>query len=158
MPGGGDPVGGGVQATDEGIGTFLPGATEGTGPVQGVQGGDGGGIFNGAQDDTVWASGGGQTELGNLDRGRRTADISRGLPGQGRPAELPGGWIPRTSDGEDGNVDPFSAPACPGHRGNFGGGKPLPPTVPPMRCAGPLAYTEQKATCHCTVRQGGGAK
>ena len=37
-------------------------------------------------------------------------------------------------------------------------GKHPPPTVPPMRHAGPLAYTEQKAPFQRTVRQGGGAK
>ena len=50
------------------------------------------------------------------------------------------------------------APACPGHCGHFGGGKYPPPTVPPMRYAGTLAYTEQKATCHHTLSQGGGAE
>ena len=33
MPGGGDPVVGGVRETDDGRGPFLPGATEGTGAV-----------------------------------------------------------------------------------------------------------------------------
>ena len=35
-----------------------------------------------------------------------------------------------TSGNEDGNVGPFYAPACPGHRGHFGGEKTPPPTVP----------------------------
>ena len=52
----------------------------------------------------------------------------------------------------------FLAPERPGHRGDLGGGKPPPPTVNPMRNAGILAYTEWKAPCHCTVRQGSGAK
>ena len=39
----------------------------------------------------------------------------------------------------------------------FGGGKHLPFTVPMMVHAGPLAYTEWKAPCHLTVRQGSGA-
>ena len=34
-----------------------------------------------------------------------------------------------TSSNKDGNVGPFPAPACPGYCGNFGGGKPPPPTV-----------------------------
>ena len=53
MPGGRYPFGGGVRAMDDRRGAFLPGATEGTGPVQGVWGGDGDGIFGGAQDDTA---------------------------------------------------------------------------------------------------------
>ena len=52
MPGGEDPVGGGVRATYDVRGSLLSGATEGTGSVQGVWGGYGGRIFFGAQDDT----------------------------------------------------------------------------------------------------------
>ena len=63
MPDGGDPVGGGVQAADDGKGTLLPGAKEGTGPVQVVQGVDGCRIFGGAQGDTAWASGRLEKEL-----------------------------------------------------------------------------------------------
>ena len=51
MPGVGYPVGGGVQATDDGKWTLLPGAKEGTGTVQRVRGGDGRGFFGGAQDE-----------------------------------------------------------------------------------------------------------
>ena len=78
--------------------------------------------------------------MGKLLRGGRTADVLHGLPGQGSPAELTGRGMPRTSGDEDGNAGTFSAPACPGHRGHFGGGKLSPPTVPPMRHSGPLAY------------------
>ena len=52
MPGGGNPVGGGIRATDDGRGTLLPGVSEGTGEVKGVWGEDGGRIIGGAQDDT----------------------------------------------------------------------------------------------------------
>ena len=75
----------------------------------------------------------------------RAADVSHGLTDQGRPAELPGGGMPRTSGDEDGDAGPFSAPVCPGHRGHFGEGELPPPTVPPMGHAGLLAHTEQKA-------------
>ena len=120
--------------------------------------GDGGGIFGGSQDDTAWASDRRETELEYLGRGERAADVLHGLPGQERPAELPGVEMPRTIGDEDGDASPFSAPACPGHRGLFGEGKPLPPTVPLMRHGGPLAYTKQKAPCHRTVRQGSRSK
>ena len=86
------------------------------------------------------------------------ADVSHGLTGQGRPVELLGGGMPRTSGDEDGNAVPFSALSFPGHRGHFGWGKPSPPTVPSMRYAGPLTYTERKVPFHRTVRQGSGAK
>ena len=61
MPGGGYPVGGGILAMDDRGGTHLLGVIEGTVPVQGIRGRDGGRIFGGAQDDTVGASGRGKT-------------------------------------------------------------------------------------------------
>ena len=57
MPGVGDPVGGGVRATDDGRGNFLPGSEEEMGAVQGVGGGDGCWIDVKAHEDTTWASG-----------------------------------------------------------------------------------------------------
>ena len=97
-------------------------------------------------------------DLENLGHGGRAADVSHGLPGQGSSAEFSCGGIPRPSDNKDGDAGPFPAPACPGHRSHFGGGNPPPLTVPLMRHAGPLAYTERKAPCHRTVHQGGGPK
>ena len=104
MPGGGDPVGGGIRATGDGRrvtgdgrGYLLPGATEGTVTGQGVRGVDSGWIFGRAQDDTTWESGRGDTDLENLNHGGISADVSHGLPVQGRPAGLPGRGIHRTS-------------------------------------------------------------
>ena len=76
--------------TDDGRGTFLLGAVEGTGAVQGFQGGYGGWIDGRAHEDTTWASGRGEMELDNLRHMGRTADILHGLPGQGRPIDMPG--------------------------------------------------------------------
>ena len=90
MPGGRDPVGGGVWVTDDRRGTLLLGAAEGTGAVQGVRGGDGGWINGRAHEDTTWASGRGEMELYNLGHRVRTKDVSHGLPVQGRLSELPG--------------------------------------------------------------------
>ena len=90
MPGGGDPVRGGVRVTDDGRGTFLLGVAEGTGAVQGVRVGDGGWIYGRANEDTTWVIDRGYMELENLDHSGRTADTLHGLPGQGRPAEPPG--------------------------------------------------------------------
>ena len=64
----------------------------------------------------------------------------------------------RTSGKKDSDAGTFYSPACPGHHGHFGLGKHPPPTVPPMRHACHLLYTEQKAPCHCTVRQGSRAE
>ena len=130
MPGGGDPGGGGVQATNFGRGTHVPGAIEVTGSVPGVRVVDGGVIFGGSQDDTTWASARRETELENLRHRGRSTDVLHGLPGQGTPAEMPGGGIPRKSGDEDGNAGSFSAPESPGHRGSFVGGKPPHPQCP----------------------------
>ena len=81
MPGGRDPVKGGVQATDDRRGTYLPGSAEGTGAVQGVWVVDASGIISGAQDDTSWASGRGEIEIENISHGGRDADVLHGLPG-----------------------------------------------------------------------------
>ena len=128
------------------------------GSLQGVRVGDDNGIYGKSHDDSAWVGGIGATELENPSYGGRATDISNGLPGQGRPTELPGGRMPRPSGDEDGNSGPFPAPAWPIHCGHFGGGKPPPPTVPLMQHAGPPVYTKRKAPCHFTVRQGSGAK
>ena len=54
-----------------------------------------------------------------LGHGGISADVSHGLPVQGRHAELPGGGMPRTSGDEDGDAGNCFAPTCPGHRGHF---------------------------------------
>ena len=64
-----DPVGDGLQSVNNQVGTNIKGATEGTGPVQGVRGGYGSGILGGAHNGTVWASGRGKTKLENLGKG-----------------------------------------------------------------------------------------
>ena len=97
-------------------------------------------------------------ELEKLGHGGRAADVPHGLPGQGRPVDLPGGGMPSTSGDKDGDVGKFYAPACPGHRVHFGGRKDPPPTSPPMQHADPLAFTERKAPCHHTVRQESGVR
>ena len=76
--------------TDDRRGTFLPGAAEGTGAVQGVWGGDGDWINGRAHEDTTWASGRGEMEMDNLGHGGITKDVSHGLPVQGRFSDLPG--------------------------------------------------------------------
>ena len=158
MPVDRDPVRGSVQAADDGRGTLLPGAAEGVGAVHGVRGGDGGWIGGRSHDNTTRAIGIGDMFLDNLGHGGRTVDVPNGLPVHGRPAELPGRGVTGTSGDKDGDAGPFSAPACPGHCGYFGGGKPPPPMVLPVRHAGYLAYIERKSPCHRTVHQGDGSE
>ena len=136
---------------DDGRGALLPGASEGMGAVKGVQGGDGGGIIGGAEDDTAWASSRGEMNLENLGHWGRSADLPHGLPSHGRPAELSGGGMPRTSGNEDGDAVTLYAPVCPGHCGHLGVRKHPLPTVTLMRHCGHLAYTVRKAPFHRTV-------
>ena len=58
------------------------------------------------------------------------------------------------SGDEGGDAGTLPAPACPRHRGHFGGGKPPPPTVLPMRHAGPPAGPERQASYHRPVYKG----
>ena len=90
MPGGGEPVGGIVRASDDRIWTLLLGSEEGTGAVHGVRRGDGGWIIGREHDDTTWESGREDMDLENLGHRGRTTDVPHGLSGQGRPADLPG--------------------------------------------------------------------
>ena len=48
--------------------------------------------------------------------------------------------------------------ARPGHRGNTGGGKPPPPTVPSVLHAGAVEISGQVEPAHGTVHEGGGAE
>ena len=54
MPGGGDPVGGGLWQNGDGRVTFLPGAIEGVCALQGVWVGYGGWIDGRAHEVTTW--------------------------------------------------------------------------------------------------------
>ena len=58
-----------------------------------------------------------------------------------------------TGGNEDVNAGAFFLPACPGYLHHIGGGKPPPPTLPPMIHAGDLAYNKQGAPFHRPVRQ-----
>ena len=58
----------------------------------------------------------------------------------------------------DGDAGPLFSPACIGYRYYTGGGQPPPPTVPPVQHTGALMSAEWVASCHSSVRQGGGYK
>ena len=154
LPGGGKSIGDGVQETDNGGGAHLQGATEGTGSVQGVRGGDVGGICGGSQYDSALASGRGAMELEKFVHRGRAADLLNGILGQGTPADLPSGGMSRTSGNKDGDAGPLPITVFPGHRGNSIRGKPPPPIVYPMQHVGLPVGTEQQAPCHSSVHQG----
>ena len=105
MPGGRDTVGGCIQEEDDGGRTNIPGAAEITDTVRGMQEGYGGGIVGVPQDDTAWVGERGAMDLGSLSHGRRTTNVSVGIPDQGRAVELPSGGLTRTGRNEDGDAD-----------------------------------------------------
>ena len=158
MPGGRDPVGGGIWEKDDGVGPHIPGTSERKGLVRGLRERDGRGIIGITQGDAAWAVGRGAVDLGSFGHRRRAADVLDGLPNQGRAAELPSGGLTSPGREEDGDADALFQPACPRYRDHFGGGKPPPPTVPPMQHSGPMEGTKRQAPCHCTVRKGRGTK
>ena len=138
MPGGRDAVDRSIREEDDGGGAGIPEAAERVGTVRGMREVDGGGIVGRPQDDTTWAGGRGEMDLGSLGHGRRTSDVQAGLPDQGRAAELPCRGLPRTGRDEDGDADALLQPSCPGCRDNLGGGKYPPPKVLTMRHAGTM--------------------
>ena len=88
--------------------------------MQGVRGGDVGGIIGGEQDYTAWDSGRGDMYLENLGHRGRVAEVPHSLTVQRRPADLPGGGMTTTSGDEDGDAGTFYAPSFPVHHGHFG--------------------------------------
>ena len=62
----------------------------------------------------------------------------------------------RTGSDAEGDAGLFISPSYPGHRDCIGGGKPPPPTVPPVQHADALASTERAEPFHRPVRQGVG--
>ena len=98
------------------------------------------------------------TELENPGRGGRATNISDGITGQARPADLPSRGMQGPSGDEDDDVGNLTATACPLHRGNSRRGKPTPPTVHLMRHAGPPSGPEPQAPFHSPVRQESGAE
>ena len=80
MPGGSDTVRCGIRETYDGKGTFVPGAAEGKGPMQVVQGGDGTWFASGAH--AYSALEGSREEVGLVSHGiwQGTVDVPYGIP------------------------------------------------------------------------------
>ena len=105
MPGGRDAVDRIIREEDDGGGADIPGAVDRSGTLRGMPEGEGSGIVGRPQDDTIWAGGRGEMELGSLGRRRRTADVQAGLANQERDADLPCRGLPRTGRDEDRDAD-----------------------------------------------------
>ena len=158
LPGGVEYVGGSVQEEGHRGRPHVQGAPEGTGIMQGVRGVDGGRITEESSDESTWEGGEDMTKMKNPGRGGRATDFLNDITSEGRPAKLPSGGIPGLSGDEDSNAGALTALACPRHRGQYGIGKPPPPTVRPMQHAGPLTGPERQSPCHIPVCQGSGAE
>ena len=105
--------------------------------------GDGGGVAGIPPDDTARTGKGRAVELGSLSHGRKPANVSAGLPDQGRAKELPCGGLPRKGRETDSDTDVFLHLVCPGHCDHLGGGKPPTPKVLTMQHAGTVAGTQR---------------
>ena len=75
MPGGRDPVGGGIWEKDDGGGPNIPGTLERKRPVRVLREIGGGGIVGVTHVDAARVGGIGAVELGSFSHGRRTADV-----------------------------------------------------------------------------------
>ena len=92
--------------------------------MQGLQRVVGGGIPEDSSDESTWEGVEYTTVMEHPGRGGWALDFHNYFPGEGRPAELPGGGMPGPSGDEDGNAGALPAPACPQHHGHSGGEKP----------------------------------
>ena len=81
--------------------------------MQGVRRVYGSMILDKSSDDSTWEGGGDTASMENPGCGGRATDFPNDFPGEGRPAELPGGGMPGTSGDKDGNVGALPAPECP---------------------------------------------
>ena len=142
MPGGGNAVGGGVQETYDGSGAFLLGEVVVLGKVHGVWGGYGARVSGGPYSDAAWECSGWETALVKHSPWWGSTYLQDEFSNRWGTAELPRRGVSGTGSDEDDDASSFIPSAFPGYRHHFGGGKPPPPTVPLMRHAGSLEYTE----------------
>ena len=119
--------------------------------MQGVRRVVGGSIPDDSYDDSTLEGGRNTTVIEHPGHGGWASEFQNDFPGEGRPAELPVGGMPRPGGDDDGNAGALPEPACLQHRGHYVGVKPHPPTVRPMQHAGPLAGTERQSHYHVPV-------
>ena len=95
LSGSGEPVGSSVREEDHGGRPHVQGAAEGTGVMRGMRRVVGGRIPDESSDDSKWERGGNTTAMEHPNCRGWALDFQDNLPGEGRPAELPGGGMPR---------------------------------------------------------------
>ena len=143
LTGGGNAVGGSLRETDDRRGTFLSGEAAGSGTVHGVWGGNCAWFAGSAHADAAWEVSVWETAFRNQGPGWGDTYLHNGLLGRRGTAELPHRGVFGAGGNKDGDAGSFLPPAWPGYRHHFVGGKPPPPTVPPMRHVGALEHTER---------------
>ena len=148
VPGGRQPIGGGVRTQGDGVGADVSGETKGAGRVAGSP-----------SDDTAWEGKGVQVELELSSHWRRgSTNLSDRVPDQGMDEGMPSGGLPRKGRDTNGNEGAFLAPACPGNHDHLGGGKPPTPKVLTMRHAGPVADHQWETSGDHDLQEWGGAE
>ena len=91
--------------------------------MRGIQEGDGGRVAGIPPDDTARKGEGRLVDLGSISHGRRPANVSDGLPDQGRNEELPCRGLPRKVWDADSDADEFMHPERPVNRDHLGCGR-----------------------------------
>ena len=109
-----------------------------------------------SSDDSTWEGYGATSTVDHSGHGKGAPVIPDVLSGKGGTADMPRGGVPRESGNEDSNAGTLCAPACPRHCGDAVGSKLPPPTVRPVRHAGPPEGAERAAPGDCTVPQESG--
>ena len=121
-----------------------------------MQGDADGQILVNSSDNSTWEGGEEKAAMDHNGHGEWAPELPDILFSKGETAEMPRGGVPRESDDKDGNAGALCAPACPRHRGDPGGRKLPPPTVHPVRHAGPPEGAEQEVPGDHAVPQGSG--
>ena len=126
------------------------------GTVHRVRGGDGARGHGSPYIDAEWEGNMQETELENHGPRWGYMHLQDGFSNRHGTLELTRLGVSGTGGNTDGNTGSFFSPEYPGHCHHIEGGKPPPFMVPPVQHAGVLESTEQEATLHRPVRQGGG--
>ena len=90
VPGGRQPIGGGIRTRDDRRGADVSGKTKGSGRVWVIREGDGSRFTGIPLDDAAWEGKGGIVELEQLSHGRRrNKNLSDRVTNQGRDKGMP---------------------------------------------------------------------
>ena len=148
MPGSGHPVEGGLRAADDGRRIVIPGEAASQGAVFGVLGGYVIGVAGIPPKYLAQGVRVRETTLGDHAPRRRDTKLKNIFPNCGGGKELSCQGVSRTGSNSDRNAGPLPTTACPGHRDHTVGGKPTPPTVPPVQHPGALKGAGRATSYH----------